>query len=1310
MDLKYKIHQRGFMKKNNNKYAIYISGFISLCSINASNATESVVQIDLSTQYYIGNTSELERNKFFNLHSTGDETGLDEIDRRFILDELNAGYGRQFWGPMAVSKTSEYPTTQTAMVNGAKNIENAQASANYVYASNRTVMTEHPKSVITDGNDPIDGARWAADYFEHYFAEDKRPLFYEPMNEPFVHTVDFVGSWDAEENRQMRIHMSNWFKEIGKEFDARGIPTSVIGFSSAWPSFELNDFSHWNSRQKLFMDIAGDYMDAFSFHLYDGVNVTGQDNFRSGSNAEAIIDLIESYSYAKWGEVKQHAVTEYGGIVQGYPAQYSDEKSSQELRSYNHILFSLLSREDRILTSVPFITGSSKWFYEANDFNPYSATVFRPDPEKIISGKVNGLLPTEKAKFYQLWSEVKGHRIHVSNNDPDVAVQAFVYGNKLYVALNNYEDEAKDIALEFVEQAQSASSVLMKRLNVPQHQAAIYSQETLVSAPSNLTLADHETVILEYTYPTTIKHEQQSRKTSYYTDAIIQPIVENSPINVAISDVLLKQGTLTFSNAISELFPFDADYIPYEFEVDQTQYQEYLAAFFKQTDSEGMGKSKNHDDDRDDDDRDEKLEPEEFEEFLEDQLTDKKLIKALVSQYKFEYKNKRELAKFEKSFAKVLKKQGEGWSSSKAYAKLVKKALKSKTLKAALHNHYQANGYNDGVGNATLRLSISRKHDKSKQPQVVINGHSISVPNDWKGYDQVERADFFGTIEISVPVKFLKEDNELSISFADTQGFVSSVILDVEVMNPIEVIAVESITFNTDSLSINKDKVRRLNVDFYPANATNKRLIWTSTDTAAATIDSNGLITPVAPGSTTIQATSEDGEFVASVHVEVKDQLSLRNTIAMTNPPTDLDPTDTLSIDLAYSSDIQRDVSIELYSPQNQWLGLVKQTVPAGDGEVTLVLSFAENLKPGNGYRLISSLKAVDGDWRTSVDGHTISNMNIKSPVVDTDPTLLAGINYDFEFGDLSHWNISGAGSAYVDVAEQGTNDIETGEYGLFIDTTAGPVNVVLAKDVINATFMKPGKKLKMSFDVKRIGGSAGGVGGQRYLAGLDQNSAWAWTGGEWWWTSAPVGNWQHVEVFIDGQDWQDLQTYLFISFATQGEQFYLDNVKLEDISPDGNLLGLANTDFEEGTFGMGVQARQDEGQTNFAYFDIRETAAITGNYGLYIDSTDGDFRLQFSPDAIAHDQVDSSKEYALTFDLKVISGNARLFYNPKSSGTWVPLPGWGTYFNPSEQIVNISVPVSTTDLTPDGTYFFNLHMSPGVIANIDNIRLAPIN
>ncbi|MEQ8835184.1 MAG: hypothetical protein RID07_00095, partial [Lacipirellulaceae bacterium] len=83
-------------------------------------------------------------------------------------------------------------------------------------------------------------------------------------------------------------------------------------------------------------------------------------------------------------------------------------------------------------------------------------------------------------------------------------------------------------------------------------------------------------------------------------------------------------------------------------------------------------------------------------------------------------------------------------------------------------------------GEGILRMSIGRKHDRSKAPVVTVNGTNVDVPVDWKGYDQANRDDFFGMIEIPVSMDLLATNNTVSVTFPDSGGRVSSMILAVE--------------------------------------------------------------------------------------------------------------------------------------------------------------------------------------------------------------------------------------------------------------------------------------------------------------------------------------------------------------------------------------------------------------------------------------------------------------------------------------------------------------------------------------------------
>lgn len=585
-------------------------------------ASEAItVDVDLNTQRYINGVSELDRTKYFNVHSTYDAHSLSTENIELLYNELNVGLGRVFDSPFYYyGGDAPYPTREMSENLATYKKDRDKAHPNYKYRSRQVVVTEHPKFIFVPDEDPKLAADYAADFFELYYEDENRPLYYEPMNEPFVHADDFPG--DENENR---LKMAKYFAEIGREFDERGIDTKVVGYSSAWPSQELWDFGHWESRMKMFMDEAGDQMDALSLHLYDGLNVKGQENKRSGSNANAILDLIETYGFKIWGQPKPFALTEFGGIVKGWPKEYSPEKHSQEIRAVNHLLFGFFDRQDRIDIAVPFITTISPWYWsESDSYHPYVADLWRPDPDKVIEGVPTGHIATEKMYFYKLWSDVKGVRVKTASSDPDLYVQAFADQNTAYVCLNNLEETAREIDLSVLAPTKKTLSVTIKRLDIPENERASYTVETVKRGPSKLTLSAFETVIIAYEYAKPISFTDTVKAWEYYSHDFLHDIEADKPVQFSFNDVA------------------------------------------------------------------------------------------------------------------------------------------------------SANEQ------AMLRMSFARKHDKSKQPIVTLNGKTLTVPTDWPGYDQANRTDFFGAISIPVPTKLLQTNNVAEITFPDSGGQVSTVILCTE--------------------------------------------------------------------------------------------------------------------------------------------------------------------------------------------------------------------------------------------------------------------------------------------------------------------------------------------------------------------------------------------------------------------------------------------------------------------------------------------------------------------------------------------------
>lgn len=85
-------------------------------------------------------------------------------------------------------------------------------------------------------------------------------------------------------------------------------------------------------------------------------------------------------------------------------------------------------------------------------------------------------------------------------------------------------------------------------------------------------------------------------------------------------------------------------------------------------------------------------------------------------------------------------------------------------------------------------------------------------------------------------------------------------------------IAVESITLNQTEAEITIPNSLQLTATVLPANATNPAVKWNSEEQQFATVDQTGKVTPVAEGTTTITATTEDGNFIARCTVKVTTQ------------------------------------------------------------------------------------------------------------------------------------------------------------------------------------------------------------------------------------------------------------------------------------------------------------------------------------------------------------------------------------------------------------------------------------------------------
>lgn len=95
---------------------------------------------------------------------------------------------------------------------------------------------------------------------------------------------------------------------------------------------------------------------------------------------------------------------------------------------------------------------------------------------------------------------------------------------------------------------------------------------------------------------------------------------------------------------------------------------------------------------------------------------------------------------------------------------------------------------------------------------------------------------------------------------------------EIEALEEIDVtsIPVTGITID-ETLTIDENGTGKINATITPANATNKTIVWSSENEKVVSVDSNtGIVTAVSVGTTTITATTQDGNYTDTCRVTVK--------------------------------------------------------------------------------------------------------------------------------------------------------------------------------------------------------------------------------------------------------------------------------------------------------------------------------------------------------------------------------------------------------------------------------------------------------
>lgn len=370
-----------------------------------------------------------------------------------------------------------------------------------------------PSTADTEA-EPIGTA--TGEYMGHYIKEffgdngQPRPEYIEVVNEPLYYLSEY--------NKVFRFHNS-----VAKEIKKLNPEAKIGGYTVAFPDFEVNNFNQWNERDKAFVDIAGENMDFWSWHLYDFVAWgNGVKRLRSGSNVEATFDMMDQYSMLKLGHAKPYVISEYGSVAHKHIQEpWSANRDWLQTKSISSLLMSFLERPHDMIITIPFNLLKAEWYTEGT----YNHRLMVKQSERD-GGTSNQWVYSDHILFYALWKNVKGTRVDTYPSDLDIQADAYVDGNKAYLILNslNFESTTIDLSL-FGLGSNTISSINMKHLHINDAgNGGQLDDVNLDVATSQVVLKAEATMILEYTFGDAVAVTNTSKETKHFADSYLKPI------------------------------------------------------------------------------------------------------------------------------------------------------------------------------------------------------------------------------------------------------------------------------------------------------------------------------------------------------------------------------------------------------------------------------------------------------------------------------------------------------------------------------------------------------------------------------------------------------------------------------------------------------------------------------------------------------------------------------------------------------------------------------------------------------------------
>ena len=148
--------------------------------------------------------------------------------------------------------------------------------------------------------------------------------------------------------------------------------------------------------------------------------------------------------------------------------------------------------------------------------------------------------------------------------------------------------------------------------------------------------------------------------------------------------------------------------------------------------------------------------------------------------------------------------------------------------------------------------------------------NTIVLRGDLNGDGSIDENDFIAIKEHAIEKNVLQNEYEVSADLDENNEInLIDVLLFKRIKSNQEEVKVEGITLDKSNCNLFVGDETTISATVLPENASNKNVVWSSSNPEIASVNEEGIVTALNPGSAVITATTEDGGYTAECEISV---------------------------------------------------------------------------------------------------------------------------------------------------------------------------------------------------------------------------------------------------------------------------------------------------------------------------------------------------------------------------------------------------------------------------------------------------------